>query len=58
MTLEYMGKDKITVRGKEMELNRFSLQTEGTNDWALWLDDNYRLIRVLIAADNTEVVRD
>lgn len=58
VTLEYMGKDKITVRGKEMELNRFSLQTEGTNDWALWLDDNYRLIRVLIAADNTEVVRD
>lgn len=58
VTLEYVGKEKVTVRGKEMELSRFNLQTEGTNDWSLWLDDNYRLIRVLIAADNTEVVRD
>lgn len=58
VTMEYVGKEKIAVRGKEMELSRFNLQTEGTNDWALWLDDDYRLIRVLIAADNTEVVRD
>jgi hypothetical protein len=54
-----VGKEKITVRGAERELLRLNLTGEGF-DWALWLDehDNYKLMKVAIPANNSEVVRD
>jgi len=58
VTMEYAGREKVTVHGKEIELSRINLQAEGASEWALFLDDNYKLIRILIVADNTEVVRD
>lgn len=57
VTIEYQGRDKILVKGAPQELDRFLLQADGA-DWQLWVDSNYHLIRVLIAQDNTEVVRD
>jgi hypothetical protein len=58
VSMEYGGREKVVVHGQERELNRFNLNSEGNNSWTLWLDDNYRLIRVLITGENTEVVRD
>lgn len=57
--LELVGKEKVTIRGTERELLRLSLHGEGF-DWDLWLDehDQFKLMRVAIPADNTEVVRD
>jgi len=26
--------------------------------WNLWLDDQFKLVRILIPAENTEVIRD
>lgn len=57
VNMEYVGKEKVRIRGEERDLNRFKLSGEGI-DWALWLDDTYKLIRVLISGENTEVVRD
>lgn len=57
VSLEYLGQEKVTVGGAERVLNRFNLTGEGM-DWALWLDDQHKLVRILIPADNTEVVRD
>lgn len=57
VALEYLGREKAVVHGVERELNRFDLTGEGIS-WALWLDDEHKLIRILIAAENTEVVRD
>lgn len=57
VSMEYVGREKVRVRGQERELSRFNLAAEGS-EWALWLDDNYKLVRVLIKAENTEVVRD
>ena len=57
VNVEYIGKETVEVHGKQEELIRFNLTSDDGN-WALWLDSNYHLIRVLIAADNTEVVRD
>jgi len=57
VNLEYLGREKVTVGGTERELNRFNLTGEGIA-WALWLDDQQKLVRILIPADNTEVVRD
>jgi hypothetical protein len=57
--MELVGKEKVTIRGTARELLRLNLRGEGF-DWALYLDDQdrYKLMRVAIPADNTEVVRD
>ena len=57
VTVEFAGKEKVTIRGVEHELNRLDLNGESGN-WALWLDDQFKLQRILIASENTEVVRD
>jgi hypothetical protein len=57
--IEVVGKEKVTIRGVERELLRLNLSGEEF-DWALWVDDHdqFKLIRVAIPADSTEVVRD
>jgi hypothetical protein len=57
--VELIGREKVTIRGAERELLRINLTSESF-EWALWVDDHdqFKLIRVAIPADNTEVVRD
>ena len=57
--MELVGREKVTIRGTERELLRLNLKGEQFS-WALWVDENdqFKLMRVLIADDNTEVVRD
>lgn len=57
--LELAGREKVTIRGTERELLRLNLRGEAFT-WALWVDDKdqFKLMRVQIADDNTEVVRD
>ena len=57
VNLEYLGREKVKVGGTERELGRFNLTGEGIS-WALWLDDQHKLVRILIPSENTEVVRD
>jgi len=56
VTVEFAGKDKVTIRGREQELSHFILRSE-VGDWAFWLDDQLKLVR-LVADGGTEVVRD
>jgi hypothetical protein len=57
--MELVGKEKVTIHGSERELLRLNLNGENFA-WALWVDENdrFKLMRVAIPADNTEVVRD
>lgn len=57
--MELVGKEKVTVRGVERALLHLKLTGESF-EWGLWVDDqdHYKLIRVAIPADSTEVVRD
>ena len=57
VNMEYVGREKVKLGETEHELNRFKLTGEGM-DWALWLDDQHKLVRILIAAENTEILRD
>ncbi len=57
LSVEFSGRDKVTIRGTEREMNKFILRSEG-GDWTLWLDDQFKLQRILVASDNIEVVRD
>ena len=57
--MELVGREKVSIRGTERELLRLNLKGESFS-WVLWVDDKdqFKLIRVLIPDDNTEVVRD
>lgn len=57
--MELVGKEKVTIRGAERELLRLNLKGDNFQ-WSLWVDDRdqFKLMRVAIPADNTEVVRD
>jgi hypothetical protein len=57
INIEYKGPEKITVKGNEVQLRRFDLDVDGVK-WALWMDENYKLIRILVPENNTEVLRD
>ena len=57
--LELVGEEKVTIHGTERNLLRLNLKSDDFV-WALWVDDRdqFKLMRVAIPADNTEVVRD
>ncbi len=54
--IEYAGRDKVNLHGKERELSRF-LMTSEAGDWSLWFDDQLKLVR-LLSDGGMEVVRD
>src|SRR5215469_1796560 len=57
--LELVGEEKVTIHGTERNLLRLNLKSDEF-EWALWVDDRdqFKLMRVAIPADNSEVVRD
>jgi hypothetical protein len=57
--MELVGKEKVNIHGTERELLRLNLSGEDFR-WSLWLDDHdrFKLMRVAIPADDTEVIRD
>jgi hypothetical protein len=57
VTMESVGWEKVPIRGAERNLIRLNLKTD-SGDWALWLDNSYKLVRMLIEGENTEVLRD
>ena len=56
VSIEFAGREKLTIRGAEQQLNRFILRSEN-GDWTFWLDDQFKMVR-LLADNGNEVVRD
>lgn len=57
ISMEFLGREKVLVHGSERELNKLELKSEA-GSWELWLDDQFKLLRISVAGENTEVVRD
>jgi hypothetical protein len=71
-TLTLLGTDKVTVKGAEKLLNKVTLQLgdpkqlvimNGSSDpdpgqWVLWVDDQYKIVKITVVGSNFEVVRD
>jgi hypothetical protein len=57
--MELVGKEKVKLHGVDRDLLRVNLSGENFQ-WSLWLDDqdHFKLMRVAIPADDTEVVRE
>jgi hypothetical protein len=56
-TVEFLGREKTMLKGSAQELNELELKSE-SGTWHLWLDDQYKLMRISVVGENTEVVRD
>jgi hypothetical protein len=57
VSIEFIAREKLTLGRTEREFSRFLLRSE-TGDWAFWLDDQFKLVRLLADGQGTEVVRD
>lgn len=56
VSVEFTGREKLNYRGAEHEFSKFILKTE-VGDWAFWLDDQFKLVR-LLDDGGIEVLRD
>lgn len=57
VSLEFVKRESVAVRGVTRDLIRLTLRGEGF-EWTLWLDDQFKLIRIVIPGEETEMVRD
>ncbi|HUN87391.1 MAG TPA: hypothetical protein VMU28_01290 [Terriglobales bacterium] len=57
VTIEYKGSQKLTLKGTEMDLQRFQLSSEGFN-WTIWIDAQYKIQKIAIDDENTEIYRE
>ena len=58
--VELLGRDKVSVKGVERELNKVKVDSDGTQ-WLIWVDDpesRYKVIKMAIPSSNIEVWRD
>lgn len=58
--IQLIGRDKVTVKGAERELNKVQMDTDGIL-WLIWVDDpenHYKVIKMSIPSSNVEVIRD
>ena len=57
MSVEFLGREKVNLKGGPQDLLKLELKNE-SGTWQLWLDDQFKVMRMLVVGENTEVVRD
>ena len=57
VSLSFAGREKMALHGVDHDVFSCKLQTE-TGDWLLWFDENKKMVRIVIASENTEIIRD
>lgn len=58
LSAESLGRERVTLRnGQQAELNKLELKND-SGTWLLWLDDQWKVIRMAVAGEDTEVDRD
>lgn len=57
VTVEYKGAQKVNIKGTDMDLQRFELHGEGY-DWVIWIDGSYKIQKIAITEESTEVYRE
>jgi hypothetical protein len=57
LSVEYKGSQKVNIKGLDMDLQRFELHGEGY-DWTVWIDASYKIQKIAIDAESTEIFRE
>ena len=57
LSAEFLGREKLTLKNGQQELIKLELKNDA-GTWQLWLDDQFKVIRMSIVGENTVVDRD
>jgi hypothetical protein len=57
LSAESLGREKVNLKGGPQELNKLELKNDA-GTWQLWLDEQWRVMRISIVGENTVVDRD
>ena len=58
LSAEFLGREKVTLKnGLQQDLLKLELKSDA-GTWQLWLDDQWKVIRMSVVGENTEVYRD
>lgn len=55
--MEIVGREKLTFKGQEKDVNKLKLDSDGVV-WLLWVSDDYKVLKISVPQSNVEVVRD
>jgi len=57
LSAAFLGREKVSRKSGQQDLLKVELKTD-TATWQLWLDDQFKVMRMSIVGENTEVDRD
>jgi hypothetical protein len=57
LSAEYLGRETVPLKSGPRDLLKLELRTDAAT-WQLWLDDQFKVMRISIVGENTEVERD
>ena len=57
LSAESLGREKVSLKSGQQELNKLELKNDA-GTWQLWLDDQWKVMRMSVVGENTEVDRD
>jgi hypothetical protein len=57
LSAEFLGREKLTLKNSQQELIKLELKNDA-GTWQLWLDDQFKVMRISIVGENTVVDRD
>ena len=57
LSAEFLGREKLTLKNGQQELIKLELKNDA-GTWQLWLDDQFKVIRISVVGENTVVDRE
>jgi hypothetical protein len=57
LSMEFLGREKISTKTGQQDLLKLELKTDAST-WQLWLNDQFKVIRMVVVGENTQVDRD
>ena len=55
--VEYLGQEKATIKGAPQNYTQIRITGED-GDWLMWLDEHEKVMKIVVPAAKTEVIRD
>jgi len=57
LSASFLGREKVSLKSGQQDLLKVELKSD-TGTWQLWLDDQFKVMRMSVVGENTEVDRD
>ena len=54
---EFLGREKVNLKSGQQDLLKLELKNDA-GTWQLWLDDQFKVMRMTVVGENTQVDRD